>query len=141
MPSPFLETVYPSDLSVVPAAVEDVEAFGEAHGLVGEVQDRVLLSVAEVVANAIEHGNVATAGASVRLRLEASSEGWTLRVTDEGTGLAHDTLDSASLPSDILDTGGRGLFIIQQLADEVWLEEEGRCVCLRFKAAADDAAS
>ncbi|MEM8598706.1 MAG: ATP-binding protein [Bacteroidota bacterium] len=127
-----LDTVYPSDLAVIPTAVEDVEAFGAVHGLVGDVQDRVLLSVAEVVANAIEHGNAATSGDSVRLQLEKTDASWTLRVTDEGTGLSATTLDGASLPTDILDTGGRGLFIIQQLADAVWLEEMGRCVCMRF---------
>ncbi|MEL6704663.1 MAG: ATP-binding protein [Bacteroidota bacterium] len=127
-----LDTVYPSDLSVVPAAVEDVEAFGLEHGLVGDVQDRILLAVAEVVANAVEHGNVATSGDSVRLRLLGDARSWTLRVSDEGDGLTSEALDSASLPTDVLETGGRGLFIIQQLADAVWLEDEGRCICMRF---------
>ncbi|MEO1077080.1 MAG: ATP-binding protein [Bacteroidota bacterium] len=127
-----LDTVYPSDLSVVPAAVEDVEAFGLEHGLVGEVQDRILLAVAEVVANAVEHGNAATSGDSVRLRLIGDDRSWTLRVSDEGDGLTSEALDSASLPTDVLETGGRGLFIIQQLADAVWLEDGGRCICMRF---------
>ncbi|MEL7361682.1 MAG: ATP-binding protein [Bacteroidota bacterium] len=127
-----LDTVYPSDLSVVPAAVEDVEAFGLEHGLVGEVQDHILLAVAEVVANAVEHGNAATSGDSVRLRLIGDDQSWTLRVSDEGDGLTSEALDSASLPTDVLETGGRGLFIIQQLADAVWLEDGGRCICMRF---------
>lgn len=132
-----LQTQYSSDLDAVPHAVTDVETFAQGHALAASVLDPLMLAVAEAVANAVEHGNAEAAASQVTLRLTATVSHWTLRVTDEGEGLAADALADVSLPDDVLDTGGRGLFIIQQIADAVWLEEDGRCVCLRFDVPTD----
>ncbi|MEM8558983.1 MAG: ATP-binding protein [Bacteroidota bacterium] len=132
-----LRTQYASDRDAVPNAVTDVETFAEQHALPASVLDALMLAVAEAVANGVEHGNSEASARQVFLRLTATPAHWTLRVTDEGAGLPPDALDDVSLPDDLLDTGGRGLFIIQQIADAVWLEEDGRCVCLRFDVPAE----
>lgn len=86
---------------------------------------RVALAMGEAVANAVEHGG----GDHVRLEVDADPRRLTVRIDEGGPGPDADRLDHAALPEDPLATCGRGLFILQQVTDEVEVEETG---ALRF---------
>jgi len=92
----------------------------------------MLLAVGEAVANAVEHGNDAEATREVTLEWRKEESGGWLSVEDEGPGLTPDRLQNAALPQDAFQTGGRGLFIIKDLTDDVRLEAEGRRLMLWF---------
>lgn len=86
---------------------------------------RVALAMGEAVANAVEHGG----GDDVHFDVDADARCLTVRVDDGGPGPDADRLDRATLPDDPLATSGRGLFILQQVTDEVEVESTG---ALRF---------
>ncbi len=97
-----------------------------------ELTGRMLLAVSEAVANAVEHGNCNSAGRSVTLEWTGDANGGWLSVEDEGVGLTIDRLKNAALPKDPLQTGGRGLFIIKELTDDLALKADGRRLKLWF---------
>jgi anti-sigma regulatory factor (Ser/Thr protein kinase) len=98
-------------------------------GVDEEVVADVLLAIDEAVSNAIRHGS--RAGDPVLVSVEADSEWIEMSVRDGGP-----TPRLPSLPAEpppVLQTGGRGLWLILQLVDEVRLQriDEGTRLVLR----------
>jgi anti-sigma regulatory factor (Ser/Thr protein kinase) len=83
--------------------------------------DDVLLVLDEAVSNAIRHGSRAGEPIEVAVKVD---DGWIdIRVRDRGP--APDLPRLPSAPPGMLATGGRGLWLIAQLVDEVWLRRAG----------------
>ena len=119
-----------------PDAVADAMAFAEetatAWGRSPAVVDALCLFLGEAVANAAVHGNRLDPERQVEVSLASDEAALTCCVQDEGEGIPEERVLAPSLPEDPLGTSGRGLFIIHELADAVWLEAEGRRLCARF---------
>ncbi|MEM6326897.1 MAG: ATP-binding protein [Bacteroidota bacterium] len=109
----------PSIPESVSVAVDAAEAIVRDGGVSEDVISRVTLAVAEAIANAIEHGSDATGTGEVLLDVQADSDAVRVRVRDGGEGVSASRLQSASLPEDLLQTHGRGLYLIRVLSDEV----------------------
>ncbi len=127
-----MRLVLPSTPEAVPKAVRFAEAAASQAAFPDEVADRMLLAVGEAVANAVEHGNDAEVTRNVKLEWQEEGSGGWLSVEDEGPGLTVERMQNAALPKNAFQTGGRGLFIIKELADDVRLEAEGRRLMLWF---------
>ena len=112
-------------------AADHVEAALRAAGWPAGDVPRVAVAVGEAVANAVEHGG-GPASAPVWVRVTADSGSCTVRVDDGGPGPDADALASASLPAETA-VGGRGLYILTALADEVRVEPPG-ALALAFVA-------
>lgn len=112
-------------------AADFVEALVEAEGWPERDVTRVVLATSEAVANAVEHGGGVQGEPSFTLSCTASAGAAEVTVHDGGPGPAPALLRTATLPEEALATGGRGLSIMRQLADEVAVVD-GR-VRLRFK--------
>lgn len=82
---------------------------------------RVVLAVGEAVSNAVEHGP--SLDEPIHLEAHVDSEQATLTIRDGGHGPALQRLQSARLPRDPFATEGRGLYILSQLADEIYRSE------------------
>ena len=52
------------------------------------------------------------------------------RVTDQGRGFDPSTIPDPTEPENILKSGGRGLFLMRQLLDEVSYNDQGNQVTL-----------
>ena len=116
-----------------PEAVAFAESICGRIGLDEELIGRIALAAAEAAANAAEHGNRFQEGREVVVAVTWDAASLELSVEDEGPGVAADALATASLPADPMDTGGRGLFLIHELADEATLEAGGRRVVMRWR--------
>ena len=96
-----------------------------------EEEDRVFTGVllaSEVVTNAIEHGNEndETKKVVIEFRLrDGRSEGW---VEDDGEGFEREEIADPLAIENLLEDGGRGIFLIERMADEVVYENGGRRV-------------
>ncbi len=89
---------------------------------------RVALALGEAVANAVEHG----AGDEIVLALDLDRDVLQVCVGDSGPGPSPQRLDAARLPDDPLALGGRGLFILNHVADRVWMDgSQALCVTIR----------
>lgn len=114
----------------VPDFVSDIQ--GEAS-LSDDETSTFMLLLSEAVDNAIEHGNQYDAQKNVSVEIEISKTEIVARVSDEGIGF--DTEESTSKnPLDeenLLNTGGRGIFIIKELSDSLEFLNNGST--LQFK--------
>jgi anti-sigma regulatory factor (Ser/Thr protein kinase) len=92
--------------------------------------DDVLLVLDEAVSNAIRHGSRDGGPVEVAVGVD---RGWIdIRVRDHGPTPTLPRLPSG--PPSTLATGGRGLWLIRQLVDEVRLRRAGRGTLLRARS-------
>jgi anti-sigma regulatory factor (Ser/Thr protein kinase) len=92
------------------------------RGLPTDTVDDVLLVLDEAVSNAIRHGSRAGRPVEIAMRVD---DGWIdLQVRDFGPTSSLPRLPSAAPHT--LSTGGRGLWLIKQLVDEVRLRRVGQ---------------
>lgn len=109
---PTVEGTFSARLASVPA-VRRFVAESMPH-LPRSVLDTVRLLVSELATNAVLH-----AGTSLTVRVQYSSDSLLVAVTDEGTDMPH----VQPLPEPT-DPHGRGLIIVQELADEWGITSE-----------------
>lgn len=92
----------------------------------------VLIAVSEAVNNAIQHGNKNNPSAQVALTVADQNDIFCIQVKDEGQGFAFQALPDPTAPENILKDSGRGVFLMQNLADEVEFLDTGSTVNLYF---------
>jgi serine/threonine-protein kinase RsbW len=94
---------------------------GKLQGVADDVLADVLLALDEAVSNAIRHGS--RAGEPVRVSVDHDGTWVEMRVRDGGPTPRLPRLPAQAPP--VLQTGGRGLWLILQLVDEVRLQRVG----------------
>ena len=101
----------------------------------------VELAVQEAVANAIRHGCGGDASKQIQCILTVSETGEvTVVVRDPGAGFDTKRLADPLHPDNVLKTGGRGIFLINQLMDEVGYSDGGRELQMRKRRALSESA-
>ena len=85
----------------------------------------VLLVLNEAVMNAIVHGNQNDPQKHVTVMAYLNNQKVTFRIKDEGPGFDPSSLPDPLDPENLLKLGGRGVFLINQFADEVHYSEKG----------------
>jgi serine/threonine-protein kinase RsbW len=88
------------------------------------------VGVAEALANAMIYGNGSDPSKRVRVEVELDPERINVRVVDQGKGFVPGSVPDPTLPEHLEATGGRGLFLIRSLMDEVDFNECGNCIRL-----------
>ncbi len=91
-----------------------------------------MVAVTEAVNNAIIHGNGKDKNKEVDLSLEIGKEKLFFTIKDQGKGFNPDALPDPTAPENILSIGGRGIFLVKNLADKVDFLDEGRTVKMTF---------
>ena len=104
----------------------------EEYNLDDGLYGNIMIAVTESVNNAIKHGNQLDPNKNVRLSLELNEEQIRFLIEDEGTGFNYTHLPDPTAPENIEKPGGRGIFLMKHLADEVNFHEEGKVVELCF---------
>ncbi|TAH18151.1 MAG: ATP-binding protein [Cytophagales bacterium] len=97
-----------------------------------DIYGNIMIAVTESVNNAIIHGNKQDKEKNVDLALEVADDNIRFTIKDEGDGFDYDNLPDPTAPENILKTGGRGIFLVQNLADEVAFTDQGRTIMLTF---------
>ena len=104
----------------------------EKYHLNDDIYGNIMIAVTEAVINAIKHGNKNDSSKNVALSLSFNDNVIKFRVEDQGTGFEHDKLPDPTAPENIDKPGGRGIFLMKHLADEVSFSEKGKIVELSF---------
>jgi serine/threonine-protein kinase RsbW len=86
------------------------------------------LAVDEALTNAIVHGNERDPNKRVEVEGMVDDASLRLKITDEGRGFRRQDTANPLDPDRLLATGGRGLFLIESVMDEVKWSQEGRCI-------------
>ena len=79
----------------------------------------MVTAVREAVTNAVIHGNKEQSGTTVEVTFELGDKCIRITVTDEGDGFDPDSLPDPVSKEHLLDASGRGVFLMQQLMDDV----------------------
>ncbi len=98
-----------------------------------EVYDNILISLTEAVNNAIIHGNKKDVKKQVNISCSERSQTVIIQISDEGQGFDPKNIKDPTLPENILDCGGRGVYIMKELSDLMLFLDDGRTVELHFK--------
>jgi len=123
-------------ISSNPQNLEYVESFVEKifekHQLSPAIYGNILISLTEAVTNAIKHGNASDESKCVCLKCNVSQSQIAFEISDEGTGFDFDSLPDPTAPENLLQIGGRGVFLMRQLSDDVTFRDDGSTVEICF---------
>ncbi|MBB3700663.1 MULTISPECIES: ATP-binding protein [Flammeovirga] len=97
-----------------------------------DIYGNIMIAVTESVNNAIIHGNRNDKEKNVHLELDVTEKEISFTIEDEGKGFDFDALPDPTAPENIDKPGGRGIFLMKHLADEVEFSKEGRAITLTF---------
>ena len=101
-----------------------------------DVYDNILISLTEAVNNAIIHGNKEDIRKFVSIDCQSQeNKEVVIRITDEGPGFNPNHVKDPTLEENLECCGGRGVFIMKQLSDEIIFLDDGRTVEMHFKTA------
>jgi serine/threonine-protein kinase RsbW len=123
----------------IPSLIENIkiiESFidnaKENYYIDDDIYGNIMISVTECVSNAILHGNKGDSSKNVDLELHFDEQEIKFVIKDEGNGFDIKILEDPTSPEKLEKTGGRGIFLMKHLADDVTFEEEGRKTILKF---------
>lgn len=104
----------------------------EKFNLDDDIYGNIMIAVTEAVNNAIKHGNSNNLAKNVLLSLILQDNMIRFTVKDEGSGFDFDNLPDPTAPENLEKPGGRGIFLMKHLSDEVEFKENGSMVEMRF---------
>jgi serine/threonine-protein kinase RsbW len=123
----------------IPSLIENirvVESFidnsKEKFNIEDDIYGNIMVAVTESVNNAIRHGNKFDKDKNVLLSLFVEDDRLRFEVEDEGRGFDFNSLADPTSPENIESPGGRGIFLMRNLSDEVEFSNDGRRVELTF---------
>lgn len=121
----------------VPESLSQVETFldgiREEYCFKDDVCGNVIIAVTEAVNNGIYHGNKCSPDKRLRVRINLSNPyKLVISIEDEGTGFDPDLLPDPTSPELIDKPGGRGVFLMRNLADHLEFSNNGSRVDLHF---------
>lgn len=123
----------------VPSIMENIrmiESFidnaKERFHLDDDIYGNIMIAVTEAVNNAIKHGNSSDKSKNVHLSLSLDDSMIKFIIKDEGKGFNYGNLPDPTAPENLEKPGGRGIFLMKHLSDEVDFKEDGRVVELSF---------
>jgi serine/threonine-protein kinase RsbW len=93
----------------------------------------MLISLTEAVTNAITHGNHYDENKVVQINLQKKSDTIAIRVSDQGRGFDPANVPDPTCEENICKCGGRGVFLMQRLCDQIQYKDNGRTVEMHFK--------
>ncbi len=113
--------------------VSVAQAFAEEHVEDEEHGYKIVLAASEAVTNAMRHGNASDAEKRVFIDFWAFADRLEVAVEDEGEGFDRASIADPLDDVNLLRPHGRGIYLIETLADEAVYEREGRRVRMVFR--------
>jgi serine/threonine-protein kinase RsbW len=121
----------PSDLGCIKETVDFVlsrcSACQEAEG---KLHLNFRVSLIEALSNAMLYGNGQDPAKRVHVEISIQQASVVATITDEGGGFDPSLVPDPTIPANLERTGGRGLFLIRSLMDEVRYNAQGNSVTL-----------
>ena len=118
----------PSDIEYIKKVSHELLEYLNRYGIDKSVQFDVRLAVEEAVRNAIEHGNNYDKALPVLIRYVIDSKKVTVDIEDKGEGFHLKNVPDPREEGNLLQEGGRGVFLIHKLMDKVAYNKKGNRV-------------
>ena len=127
-----LNMVIPADPFAIPRVGEGVQHLLTTKGWPEEEIAKVELALQEALANAVRHGCKGDPSKNIQCVLTCNADqGIIIVVRDPGPGFDPATIPDPLTGDNVFKTSGRGVFLINQLMDEVAFRDGGREVQMR----------
>jgi serine/threonine-protein kinase RsbW len=123
---------FESDLRSIAAVEEYIDCLRQDYCIDDAVYGNMLLAVVEAMTNAIEHGNAFDISKKVTFEVRKGTKHLSFLIKDQGLGFNPAEVPDPTLPANLEEPRGRGVFLIQNLADAVRFEDNGSCVNMDF---------
>jgi serine/threonine-protein kinase RsbW len=119
----------PENIRIVESFIDNVK---DQYNLDDDIYGNVMIAVTESVNNAIHHGNKGIKEKNVLLKLVLEKNSIKFRIEDEGSGFDFKNLPDPTSTENLNKPGGRGIFLMKNLCDEVSFSKDGSVVELTF---------
>ncbi|MBX9850755.1 MAG: ATP-binding protein [Cytophagaceae bacterium] len=119
----------PENIRIIESFIDNVK---DRFKIDDDIYGNIMVAVTESVNNAIRHGNKLDKNKNVTLTVNCEENKLSFLIEDEGPGFNYDTLPDPTAPENLDKLGGRGIFLMRHLSDEVNFYNEGRTVELAF---------
>jgi serine/threonine-protein kinase RsbW len=116
----------PGEVEAIPPVVDQIMEVIRQQGCAEDAEFEIEVSLYEALANAVEHGCRHDPEKVVEVVVACEEHrGMIIVVRDPGPGFDPATVPSPIVGENIYADGGRGIFLINQLMDEVRFEKNG----------------
>ncbi len=122
----------PSEQAQMSKIEHFIDTLSEKHTFSDEVYANILLAVTEAVSNAILHGNKCDASKIVEIEYEHAHNFVVFKITDQGEGFKYWNVPDPTSKDNLEKEDGRGIFIMNSMADEMVYNDLGNEVSLKF---------
>ncbi len=128
-----LDATLQADIHAMSPVIESIMEIVKDMGCAAGREFEIELALNEALANAIEHGSAHDSAKRIQCCVACDhARGMLIIVRDPGPGF-----DPASIPNPVIGqnlfaTGGRGIYLINQLVDEVRFEKGGTEIHMRI---------
>jgi serine/threonine-protein kinase RsbW len=121
-----LRVTLSADRETVDPVVQEVMAVVRQMKGVDGKEDAIELALQEALANAVIHGAKEDPSKTVECLVSSDEErGVLIVVRDPGTGFSPESIPSCTVGENVYSNHGRGIFLINQLMDEVEFRKNG----------------
>jgi serine/threonine-protein kinase RsbW len=117
------------NISVIEKLIDDLSAKYNIHA---DVYGKLLLAVVEGVNNAIVHGNKLVSDNEVIVEYKVTDREIEFSIQDSGNGFDYHQIPDPTKPENLERTHGRGIFLMNHLADQLEFNDSGNQVILKF---------
>lgn len=128
--------IYKSEPETISKVELFIEKITNQYNIDDDLYGNMVISITEAVNNAIIHGNKREKSKKIKLNhfIESSNHiKICINIEDEGGGFDYNNLPNPTAPENIELIGGRGIFLIKNLADFVIFNDKGNSIELQFK--------
>ncbi len=119
----------PENIRMIESFIDNAK---EKFKLEDDIYGNIMIAVTEAVNNAIKHGNKNDKSKNVDLSLMLEETQIRFEIRDFGDGFDYQNLPDPTAPENLEKPGGRGIFLMKNLSDEVSFKEDGKVVELNF---------
>ncbi len=125
----------PENIRIVESFIDNVK---DKYQINDNMYGNIMVAITEAVNNAIIHGNNSDRRKLVDLSLVLQENEVSFTIEDQGQGFDFDNLPDPTAPENIEKEGGRGIFLIKNLANKYEYTHNGRIVEISFDLEEDE---
>ncbi len=123
----------PSKLEQISLIEKIIDEISEQLTITPDVYGKILIATIEGVNNAIVHGNKFDQKKNVTITFTVTEKEIFIKITDQGPGFDPNSIPDPTVPENIENISGRGVFLMKKLSDSIKFENNGSTVELHFR--------
>ena len=110
-----------------------IDEISDEIKLSSDIYGKILIATIEAVNNSIVHGNKLDSTKKVFVEVVIENSELHIAISDQGKGFDYTNVPDPTIPENIENISGRGVFLMKKLADNLIFNDTGTQVELIFK--------